>query len=178
MERIAVFGNAGSGKTYLSQKLGLQYGLPTVDLDTLFWMPPGQYELKRPEDQLNGMVEELGTGETWIVEGVYGELVLQLLGRAQLLIWLDLPWQVCRERIESRQRKNCGPVPLPGVDKGWDTFMAYAGGYMTRDDHRSHQGHQKIFDDFDGHKVHLTSELGVNEFIERPLAEFRSRNRL
>ena len=39
MERVAVVGSGGAGKTTFSAELGLRTGLPVIHLDQLYWSP-------------------------------------------------------------------------------------------------------------------------------------------
>jgi adenylate kinase family enzyme len=160
--RVAIVGNAGSGKTYLAREIGARLGLSAVELDGLFWMPPGQYDTRRPVEDVMRIIEERRQESSWVVEGVFGELVLPFLDRADLLLWLDLPWDTCRSRLEARYRCTYGPSPDEAIEASFGRLVAYASGYWTRDDLRSHRGHQRIFDEFLGPKVRLVSEEDVN----------------
>lgn len=127
--RVAVIGNAGSGKTTTARHLAAAGGLPIIDLDDLFWMPPSQYVTKRPVGQLSRIIEEKRQESSWIVEGVYGE------------------------------------PPEPEIEAALRRLIAYAEAYWTRDDLRSHSGHQRIFDEFGGAKVRLVSEDEVGVLL-------------
>ena len=104
--RIAILGNAGSGKSFLARKLGAIHGIPVLDLDDLFWLCPGDYTTKRPMDELSALVDAEWRKDAWIVEGVYGELIEPFLARSQQLVWLDLPWNCSRERITARESRR------------------------------------------------------------------------
>ena len=161
MNRVAILGNAGSGKTYLAAQLGSRRSLPVVDLDDLFWKPPDQYTIKRPADELIALVEAKKLEPNWIVEGVYGELIQLLLEHTDLLIWVDTPWEVSRCRLEQRHSRGGGASDDPAFVK----LMAYAAAYWNRDDGRSHAGHLRIFEAFAREKRHFTSERAVNAFL-------------
>jgi len=161
MNRVAILGNAGSGKSFLAAGLGSSWGLPVIALDELFWKPPGQYQTKRPADELMALVDAKRLEPRWIVEGVFGELVQPFLNHADLLIWLDIPWEVSRERIEQRHSRGRRGEDVPA----FLALLAYAGRYFERDDGRSQAGHRRLFEAFARHKVHLTSEDAVNEFL-------------
>ena len=42
MERVAVIGNSGGGKSTLSRQLAARFDLPCTDLDCLLWLPGWQ----------------------------------------------------------------------------------------------------------------------------------------
>lgn len=149
LKRIAILGNAGSGKSYLAAKLATKYRLPTLDLDDLFWMPPRQYITKRPTAALMEMMQAKRLEPLSIVEGVYGELMETFLGEAELLIWLDLPWGACRTRLENR-RSEC---VRKFDERAFEKLLAYAGRYWQRDDGRSHAGHRRLLDGFSGARL-------------------------
>src|SRR6476469_389557 len=46
-KRVAIIGNAGSGKSFLAHALAAKLGLPEFDLDTIFWVDES-YSAKRP----------------------------------------------------------------------------------------------------------------------------------
>jgi adenylate kinase family enzyme len=161
MDRVAIMGNAGAGKSHLARQLTYRYAVPIIDLDDLFWMPPGQYTTKRPADELTALVNTERSKPSWIVEGVYGELIEQFLADAQCLIWLDTPWEVSRTRIIERQRGRS-----PGLeDPSFEALLTYAAAYWERRDARSHPGHERIFEAFAREKFRFRTEDAVNRFL-------------
>ncbi|MGF1461336.1 MAG: hypothetical protein ACFBSG_20200 [Leptolyngbyaceae cyanobacterium] len=66
MKRVAVFGNAGGGKSTLSQRLADLTGLPWVPLDAMKYQPGGgevsQAEFKAAHDALLQQ-------DQWVVDG-------------------------------------------------------------------------------------------------------------
>lgn len=161
MRRIAILGNAGSGKSYLAAKLAAKHALPVLNLDDLFWMPPGQYVTKRPADQLRTLVEPRRLELSWIVEGIYGELIESFLDCADVLVWIDVPWEVSRMRLENRRKEIQGPFD----EEAFAKLLAYAEAYWQRQDGRSHAGHRRLFDGFSRRRKHLTSALAVDAFV-------------
>ncbi len=160
MDRIAIIGNAGSGKSYLAQELGAIHGVPVVDLDEMFWLRPGDYTSKRPVDELMALVHVERSKPQWVIEGVYGELIEPFLAQAQQLFWLDLPWEVSLARITARQQHRGRDF-----DATFNALVAYASAYWQRDDARSHRGHSRIFDRFAGTKGRLRSEEAVSRVL-------------
>jgi len=93
--RVVIIGNSGSGKSTLAQELAQRLGAPTIDLDHIHWRD--SYGIKRDEDAAKRMVVDAAAESEWIIEGVYGWLAEVALPRATSLIWLDMPWTICRE---------------------------------------------------------------------------------
>ena len=107
--RILVKGGSGAGKTTLGRKLAQQLGVPFVELDALHhgpnWTAASSSELQaRVRTVLN---DEQG----WVVDGNYDrKLGPELIERAELIVWLDLPlptklWRLVR-RTSRRWLRN------------------------------------------------------------------------
>jgi len=90
MNRVAVFGNAGGGKSTLSKQLAQLTGLPLVPLDRLKYKPGGS-EVPHAEFKA-AMADRLLQQDQWIVDG-FGSLdtVWERLDVADTLVDLDLP---------------------------------------------------------------------------------------
>lgn len=83
-----VLGMGGAGKSVLARRLGAVWQLPVVHLDAVFWGPGWQ---PTPPEVWRGVVEGLVSGNRWVIEGGYPEVLDVLLDRAQLAVLLDLP---------------------------------------------------------------------------------------
>src|SRR5512141_1433681 len=96
MQRYAVVGLTGSGKTRLARALAERLGLPHIELDALFWGPNWQ---PAPREGFRARVAEALGGEAWVADGNYSAVRDLVWQRAQALVWLDysLPlvlWQL------------------------------------------------------------------------------------
>jgi adenylate kinase family enzyme len=104
--KIAVIGTSGSGKTTVARELARRLGLPHVELDALFW-GPGWTET--PADEFRRRVAAATQGSGWVVDGNYesklGDLVL---GRADIVVWLDVPLRVALSRVTRRTIRRIG----------------------------------------------------------------------
>ena len=99
--RVVILGNSGSGKTWLAVRLAQKFGPPVVHLDDIFWQPGGFNE-KRDPAEVACLVSVAKSQSDWIAEGVYGHLAQQFLPCASTLVWLEMPWHICRMRLELR----------------------------------------------------------------------------
>jgi len=161
MKRIVIFGNSGSGKSTLAKELGAKHTLPIVHLDKLFWAD-GSYTTKRPPEIVLRKIDVLKAEPAWIMEGVFGELAERLLDRADFLIWLDLPWAVCKAGLEQR-----GPSKSVEDSKvAFAALIVWAENYWTRTDLRSAPGHERIFSAFPGDKVHIARREQLKSLVE------------
>jgi adenylate kinase family enzyme len=94
MQRIAVIGNSGGGKSTLARKFAAKRGLPYAEIDALLWRP--NWELT-PAHIYAADHGRLIAGESWVVDGL-GSLksIPARLARATEIILIDMPfWQHC-----------------------------------------------------------------------------------
>jgi hypothetical protein len=98
--KIAVQGTGGSGKTTVAKELAHRHGVPHVELDALFHGPNW---VETPPEEFRRRVAAATAGDGWVVDGNYdsrlGDLVL---GRADTIVWLDLPLRVSLSRVTRR----------------------------------------------------------------------------
>ena len=89
MERIAVIGNAGGGKSTLARARARRDGPPYVEIDALLWRdgwqpaPVGEYELEHAR-----LIGE----RRWIIDGLGRlESTAARLARASAIVLVDMP---------------------------------------------------------------------------------------
>jgi adenylate kinase family enzyme len=92
VKKVAVFGNAGGGKSTLSLKLSELSGLPLHILDKIQFRPGGE---PVPPQDFKHAHDIILAGDRWIIDG-YGSLdtLWPRLNAADTLIYLDLPLPV------------------------------------------------------------------------------------
>ncbi|WP_079508650.1 hypothetical protein [Mesobacillus jeotgali] len=72
MTKIHIIGGPGSGKSYIASKLSKMLGVPSHDLDSLFWDQDSEYfGSQTPPVKRTEMLNEVIMEEKWIIEGVY-----------------------------------------------------------------------------------------------------------
>ncbi|WP_131871757.1 MULTISPECIES: hypothetical protein [unclassified Bradyrhizobium] len=158
-ERTVVIGNSGSGKSTLAEAVADLAQIPAIDLDLLHW-EEGSYGLKRNEDVTRKMVLDISDQPRWIIEGVFGWLAEVALPKATSLVWLDLPWSVCRAGLLARGLRR-GATSQDAAE-----LMKWAEAYWSRQTPSSFAGHSKMFNDFSGTKLRLESREQVDRFLE------------
>jgi adenylate kinase family enzyme/ribosomal protein S18 acetylase RimI-like enzyme len=94
--RIVVVGMSGSGKSTVARQLAASAGAPHIELDGLFWGPGWE---PRPPHAFRGDVERAVAAPRWIVDGNYSTVRDIVWPRAEMVVWLNLPfgttlWQV------------------------------------------------------------------------------------
>ncbi len=97
MQRINVVGTSGSGKTTFGRRLSKELGVPLLECDAIYhqpdWEPLETEEFRR-------VVQEFTAQEAWIVDGNYSMARDITWGRADTVIFLDLPrWVVMAQII-------------------------------------------------------------------------------
>lgn len=93
MERVAVVGCGGAGKSTFARALGARLGLPVVHLDHVYWQPgwtatPNDEFARRQAALLDGLPR-------WVVDGNYSGTVDVRLERADTVVNLALPRWRC-----------------------------------------------------------------------------------
>jgi adenylate kinase family enzyme len=155
--RIVIIGNSGSGKTTLARELGRRENIPVTDLDRVHWQ--SEVLVKRDERIATGMVAELAARPRWVIEGVYGWLAGVALPFATALVWLDMPWLVCRDGLNSR-----GPWQA-ATDEEHTAFLEWAEAYWQRAGSSSFAGHRALFENFVGVKVRFETRAHLDRIF-------------
>ncbi|OKH29285.1 adenylate kinase [Chroogloeocystis siderophila] len=92
MKKVAVFGNAGGGKSTLSKRLSQMTGLPLYVLDKIQY-PSGNTEV--PQEEYQHIHAQILATDRWIIDGFGCTETLWLrLNEADSLVFVDLPLYV------------------------------------------------------------------------------------
>ncbi len=118
--------------------------------------------MARDKQQAADLVAAAAQGDRWIIEGVYGWLAQIALPRASALLWLDLPDAECLAGLRQRGIQGGGSAA------DFEALLVWAAGYRHRTNSNSYLAHEKIFADFAGGKLRLTSRDAVSAFSEMP----------
>lgn len=162
--KAIIIGNGGSGKTWLADRLAVHGGAPIVHLDEIVWQPGG-FNRKRPQAEVDRLVADSKQTTSWIVEGVFGELAEKYFGKADLLVWLDLDWPTCKERLLFRGSESKRHMGREQSEKGLRELIEWASHYYDRNDLRSLAGHRALFERFREQHAHLCSQEEVNQWL-------------
>ncbi len=99
--RILVYGVTGSGKTTLAKAVAAKTGLSLIDVDELTWEPGW---VMVPDDEQTRRIEQLTSGDAWVMDTAYGKWLDIPLARAELIVALDYPrwlsfWRLLRRSL-------------------------------------------------------------------------------
>lgn len=104
MKRLTIIGNGGSGKTTLALRLGEATGLPVFHMDQIIYQPGW---VRTPDEEVRRQIVEICEKPAWIFDGMgplwSAEYRMRL---ADLVIFLDFPFEHCVEWAMVRQREN------------------------------------------------------------------------
>ena len=103
MKRVAVFGNAGGGKSTLARRIAGGTGLPLYVIDKLQFRPGGT---EVPHDEYLRIHAELLRRDEWVIDG-FGcvSSAWERFAAADTLVYVDLPlvthyWWVTKRLIQ------------------------------------------------------------------------------
>lgn len=105
------------------------------------------------------MARVAASDERWVIEGVYGWMISELVHRATALIWLCVEDEECVANIRQREAQR------DEKDELLIALLDWAGSYRTREGSSGFAAHQRLFDGFSGSKLQLMSRTEVTAFI-------------
>jgi len=119
VQRVAVVGCIGSGKSTVARALGNALGIEVFHLDGLWWQL-GRYRITGPATVAARTMEpgrfrqlemEIATRPTWIIDGDATNKDVRL-SRADTVVFLDLPRWLCAWRVLKRHGRGSPEYPV------------------------------------------------------------------
>jgi adenylate kinase family enzyme len=114
LERIAVVGRAGAGKTTIALAVGEALALPVIHLDPLFWTADWHAV---PTERFEGAHAEVIARDAWVIDGGYlgsaGWADRALRADVIVVAEASLPvclWRVIRRSMRRRTRRPDRPA--------------------------------------------------------------------
>ncbi len=104
VNRIAVIGNGGGGKTTLSRQLGEYFGIPVHHVDSIQYQAGWVYT---PAQECEKILNEIADGSEWLIDGFGSQVVIERrLGMADLVVFVDFPlvqhyWWAAKRQLGS-----------------------------------------------------------------------------
>ena len=103
MRRVAVVGNSGSGKSTLARTLAEGLGVPWVELDSIYHQPDWT---SLPAEEFRDRIDRVTSTGGWVVDGNYSSVRHLVWGRADTVVWLDLPRRTVMRQILWRSTRR------------------------------------------------------------------------
>jgi adenylate kinase family enzyme len=126
MKRVAVFGNAGGGKSTIARHLAELTGLPLYVLDMMQFRSGG---VKTPEHEFLQAHADLLRRDEWIIDGFGGAAIAwERFTAADTLVYVDLPLLIHYSWVTKRLIKGlfANPQGWPEDSPLWSsTFSSY-----------------------------------------------------
>ncbi len=88
LQRIAIYGGSGSGKTHFSKKLGDKLDIPVYHLDDIFHGP--NWKQLNTKD-FRTRINEITSQDKWIIDGNYSKIRDIVLSRTTFVFILKIP---------------------------------------------------------------------------------------
>lgn len=128
VDRVAIIGCGGSGKSHLARELGATLRAPTTHLDAVYY--DSEWNPLRTE-QFAAMQRDLVAKPRWVIDGNYASTLPIRLAGADTVVFLDLHPIACLWGIlQRRARYGGGQHDAVGVyDRITWNFVRYVLGY-------------------------------------------------
>jgi len=146
--------------------MAMVFGMSHVALDGIFW-EPGGYNQKRKASEVEADLTRIQESECWVVEGVFGHFVDQLVFFGDTLIFLDLPWEECKKSLLKRGSESSRQQDPKKAEENFRALLEWASKYDSRDSKASKKYHSMLFDGFAGEKHRVCSRGEIDQFLEK-----------
>lgn len=162
-KKIILIGSAGSGKSYMSNKLAEITGLPLIHLDNEFWKPNWE-KTKRGEwiEKQNQFIN----AKEWIIDGNYNSTMELRFAAADLVIFLDINRLVCIWGAIKRHGKKRSDLPdylEEKFDKEFFDFCKLIWNFKNTDKNKILALHEKYTDK---KFITIKNRKEVNNYLE------------
>jgi adenylate kinase family enzyme len=116
VNRVAVVGPVGAGKSSLAAELGRRLGVRVLHLDTLFWKPGW---VPTPLDEWEAVQRRELAATAWIADAQYDDILPEWVEEADTVVFLDVSPLVCLWRVGRRRLDRGGSGATPaGTEPG------------------------------------------------------------
>jgi adenylate kinase family enzyme len=135
VQRVAILGAGGAGKSELARALAERTGLPVVHLDAVYWRPGWTAP---PPEEFRATLDAAVARERWILDGNFlrDDSEDPRFVRADTVVFLDYPRSTCLRRALGRwlrdRRRQRADLPQ-GCPEGFDLpFLRWVWNYPRK----------------------------------------------
>jgi adenylate kinase family enzyme len=134
VQRVAVIGCGGSGKTTLANALAAHLEIPVIHIDSHYWRYRDGQRVESTPEEWAGCHRKLVAREEWVIDGMKLGVLPERLARADTVVYLDLATSVCLAGILRRRLRYRGRLaPDVGVyDRVSWQFLAWVWSFRRR----------------------------------------------
>ena len=103
-KKISIVGNSGAGKSTFSKKLSKALKIEAYTIDKIYWLSGWKL---RDQNSFKTHHKKWLEKDLWIIEGIgYWKEMEQRISKADVVIFLDVPVELCKKRAELRIKKE------------------------------------------------------------------------
>ena len=136
MQRVAIIGSAGSGKSTFARQFGNIVDIPVFHLDVLHWNPGW---IETPRDQFIAKQKAVIQKNQWIIDGNYSSTMDIRFKRVDTIIFLNFPRYICLWRAIKRNlhyrnvgREDMAPMCYERISYDFFKFLKWIWDYPSR----------------------------------------------
>lgn len=112
-KKIAIIGNAGSGKSVMAKKLSALLNLPLHHLDQYYFFPGWE---RKPKEEFKKIHDDVCNTDSWVIEGCMIKVVPYRMEQADMIIYLRISrarciWNIIKRLIFMHGKsRDCVPA--------------------------------------------------------------------
>lgn len=100
MQRVAIIGSPGTGKSTFARKLAERTGLPLIHLD--FYYHDKQRDYYDNKEAWRTRATEFAKNEAWIIDGNFSSTLTHRFQQADTIFYFDMPTYIAMKGIVTR----------------------------------------------------------------------------
>lgn len=152
--KVILLGNAGAGKSTLSDRLIAKSPAERLSLDAVAFK--GGTERRPLQESVRDVKRFIEGSASWIVEGCYADIIEAILDECEELIFLNPGIDICVAHCRSRPWEPEKFGTEEEQDENLENLIEWVRTYEVRSDEYGLQRHRALYDSFSGRKREFT----------------------
>jgi adenylate kinase family enzyme len=161
--RFAILGNSGSGKSTLASALVSFHAIPSLDLDTVAWVPGTVGVPREHADTAKDVQTFCARNESFLIEGCYEGLIAASFPYQPRLIFLDVGPDVCERHCRARPFESHKYDSPAAQNEKLEFLLQWIRDYYTRQGPMSRTEHIKLYDSYAGPKSRYVAQVTLSK---------------